>query len=154
MKEREISISEARELICPIIGKKTWDIKLSPYHFVTFEFGKPIPPDYEGGKIHGEFHLWLYDCDWRIQKSNAILAELTDDYSDKQIQDVLKDIEGLAVIDIVLIEPNWNTNIRFDQDVSLSIYSNSLDDINYTLFIPGDKALVFGPRGKIMIEED
>ncbi len=154
MKDKTlISISEARELIHPLVGKKVWGVKLSHYSFVTFEFGKSVLPDNEGGQSHGEFHLWLYDCTWKIQEFGTTLAESSDEYSDEQIQSSLDRLNGLFVANLVLIEPFWDAVINFSHSIDLMVFASSLDEENYIFFVPGDKSLGFGPGSKITIEE-
>ena len=68
MNKMSITINDMdaiKEIIKPLIGHKSWNVKLEVGSFLTMEFGDPIPAPHL--KKHGEWHLWIYCCGWYLE---------------------------------------------------------------------------------------
>ncbi|NET57600.1 MAG: hypothetical protein F6K47_15995 [Symploca sp. SIO2E6] len=74
----QTDISKVQTLIKPIISHKAWGASLGVGSFITLEFGNPLPSSKERQKTHGEWHLWIYCCAWRIEEGNEVLASSED----------------------------------------------------------------------------
>jgi len=64
--------NEIRDLFQPLIGQKAWGGKVGWGSFVTIEFG---PKHLENHHFHGEWHFWLYQCDWELRSGDRLLAD-------------------------------------------------------------------------------
>jgi hypothetical protein len=62
---------EIETLFQPLVGKKAWGAKIGWGSFVTIEFG---PKRLQHHHYHGDWHLWLYQCDWALQSKTHELA--------------------------------------------------------------------------------
>jgi hypothetical protein len=61
-----------------------WGVRQGHGSFLTFEFGKPKPEVAErqssgrglrkSAYLHGEWHLWIYCCHWRVSQDGTQLA--------------------------------------------------------------------------------
>ncbi|HEX8816801.1 MAG TPA: hypothetical protein VF753_14990 [Terriglobales bacterium] len=65
-KKREI-----QDLFQPLIGQKAWGGKVGWGSFVTIEFGARHLEDHH---FHGDWHLWLYQCDWELRSGERLIA--------------------------------------------------------------------------------
>jgi len=66
LKKREI-----QDLFRPLIGQKAWGGKIGWGSFLTIEFGARHLEDH---RFHGDWHLWLYQCDWELRSGRRLLA--------------------------------------------------------------------------------
>lgn len=75
-----MNYSTPQEIVSALRGKKPWGIRVGHGSFLTMEFGKPeadqSPPP---PTAHGEWHLWLYLCNWRIESQEAVLSGSQDE---------------------------------------------------------------------------
>lgn len=150
----EADIQKIQTHIAPLLGQKPWDASIGVGSFITLEFGTPIPPTRKfspRGKplpAHGEWHLWIYMCAWRLEKGDEVLAACED--SREQMEAAVKSMEGLALQSIELLPPAWDTIFTFENQVVLrtfSIYSDCSEEgsENWLLFTPGQNVLSIGP---------
>lgn len=65
------SKKEIETLFQPLIGQKAWGAKIGWGSFVTIEFGLKRLQDHH---YHGDWHLWLYQCDWTLKSKTHELA--------------------------------------------------------------------------------
>ena len=93
-----------------LIGVPCWHVKQGYGSFLTLEFGLPhqeiskimktkssvIPTKHHRTvSIHGDWHLWIYCCGWRIYQEDQYIA---DHESDKEkIQIACGSIDGQAI---------------------------------------------------------
>jgi hypothetical protein len=70
----------------PMLGLTAWGVKQRYGSFLTFEFGQPKLEIKEHPSrsrrlayVHGEWHLWIYCCHWRIVQGGEQLAWSEDD---------------------------------------------------------------------------
>jgi hypothetical protein len=76
------------DIFSPIYGKFCWDAEKGYGSFLTFEFGEPHLYVWErhrskegmlelrrSGAVHGDWHLWIYMCDWKIHSHEKLIAD-------------------------------------------------------------------------------
>jgi len=64
-----------------VIGEKAWGVRLGVGSLVTLEFGKLMPSN-PGGYVHGEWHLWIRYCAWRLERLNEVISGSDDERDD------------------------------------------------------------------------
>ena len=62
---------EIQELFRPLLGQKAWGAKVGWGSFVTIEFGSKRLQHHH---YHGDWHLWLYQCDWTLRSQTHEMA--------------------------------------------------------------------------------
>src|SRR3954447_11288960 len=77
-----------------LIGQTAWGVRLGEGSFITLEFGKSMPPNPEG-HTHGEWHLWVCCCAWRLERLDQVIVG-SDDGRDDLGKAVLI-LEGLVL---------------------------------------------------------
>jgi hypothetical protein len=142
-----VDIHVIEEKLKPLLGKKAWGVALGVGSFITLEFGRPLAPyaTKQGREvIHGEWHLWVYDCAWRLETADGVLVASEDDRN--EIEEAIKSLEGAALKLVELFPPALDTLLKFDNGLTLRlfpIYSNDAD--HWMLFTPEKKVLTIGP---------
>ena len=143
----EADIHEIQAKMAPLLGQKAWGASLGVGSFITLEFGVPLPRRGKHGRTHGEWHLWIYMCGWRLEKGNEVLGASEDPRP--KLEAAVKGMEGLALHSVELLRPAWDTIFTFEDQVVLrtfSIYSNSEENDEYwKLFAPDGNILLIGP---------
>ncbi|MGB6431700.1 MAG: hypothetical protein WBF06_14025 [Candidatus Acidiferrales bacterium] len=133
--------AEIMEIVSTLKGKAPWGVRLGHGSFVTMEFGDPDPR--AGGRvIHGEWHLWLYMCNWRIEAKHRIFAGSNDDR--KAIEATLGDLSFDSIESIDVIQPSLDLSIQFRSGIRILTFSSSSDhdEEEWKLFTPGGKCLL------------
>ncbi len=101
----------------PIYRKPCWQVEQGYGSFLTFEFGEPhldiqeprqIRQDAsEGAKkyaarrhvyVHGDWHLWVYLCDWRILSHGQVIAH--SGASRRVIKKATWELNGQALVQV------------------------------------------------------
>ncbi len=137
-------IQEIQRIIAPLSGEKAWGAALGVGSFVTIEFGKPIPPQNSEDKQHGEWHLWIYCCAWRLEEGNSVLAASEDDRA--KLETAIKRLQNLTLLSIGLSLPGFDTVITFEQDVVLRLFPIFSEEFeHWMLYTPDGNALTIGP---------
>jgi len=123
------------EVLQPVLGRTSWLVKRGYGSFITMEYGEPHvdvreprlrPPRIEGAPaqtlqrsafVHGEWHLWIYCCEWSLLLEDTQLAHSESD--DITMQRALRVLNG-QVLQAVDIEPDdGRTRFTFDLGCSL-----------------------------------
>ncbi|HEY9639051.1 MAG TPA: hypothetical protein V6C57_01130 [Coleofasciculaceae cyanobacterium] len=149
-------IQEVLAIFAPLLGEKVWEPKLGHGSFITLEFGKALPSKEVRGRTytHGEWHLWIYMCVWRLEKGREVLATSEDSHS--KIESAIQCLDGLALSSVELTSPNWETIFRFEQEIvirTFSAYPNDEEDEAYwMLFTPSGNVLSVGSGEKWIYE--
>ena len=70
--------------IGPVLDRPAWGVRQGHGSFLTFEFGEPkleVTERHSPEKglrrlayVHGEWHLWIYCCHWRVLERGEQLA--------------------------------------------------------------------------------
>ena len=137
-------IQEIEAKISSILGKTAWGVSLGVGSFVTLEFGNPIQQSVELQRTHGEWHLWIYCCEWRLEEGDKVLAASEDERT--KIETAIQRLEGMALQSIDILRPAWDTIFKFEDDVILRLFSvHSEDYENWMLYTPDGNVLTIGP---------
>lgn len=126
------------EALRPVLGRASWLVRHGHGSFVTMEFGEPhvdvrkplmLPVAIAGApaktlrrlaSVHGEWHLWIYCCEWSLQLENVELAHSeSDDVTMNRALAVLNGQE-LQTVDIEIAD--GRTTFTFDLGCSLLTY--------------------------------
>lgn len=126
------------EALRPVLGRTSWLVKHGHGSFITMEYGEPrvdvrepllLPVLIAGAParalqrhafVHGEWHLWIYCCEWSLLLEDAQLAHNESD--DITMNRALSVLNG-QVLQAVDIEPvNGRTRFTFDLGCSLLTY--------------------------------
>lgn len=151
------NVKLSKTIIKDIIGKKAWGVKLGHGSFITIEFGHPKSDGSIYSAIHGEWHLWVYLCSWRIERGDSFLVGCEDERS--KIESVIKEIENKVLLKFDISFPSLDAVLEFEDEIYLSTFSIISEDDegggqHWMLFMPNDKVLVAGPGTYIEVEDD
>jgi hypothetical protein len=134
-----------RDAIAGLVGKTPWDVRLGVGSFLTLEFGKRVVRVGER-REHGEWHLWLYMCNWRLQTSSAVLTGSSDEHD--AIENSLKTVYWGSITEVIVIEPALDVSLSFDSGHQLRTFSStSFDEDQWILYTPDDMALTASGDG-------
>jgi len=152
MTIRKTDVSEIQAYINPMLGKKAWGVSLGEGSFITIEFGIPVPSEEDQEQIHGEWHLWIYCCSWRLEQGEEILAASED--SQSKLEEAVKTLECLTLYSVELLPPAWDTILNFEQQVILRLFSVYSEDYeHWILFTPNGDVINIGPGTHWSIEK-
>ncbi len=151
----------------PIYGKPSWQVEQGYGSFLTFEFGKPHLEIREPRQVsaqasekvrknlarrhvhvHGEWHLWIYLCDWRIFFQGQ---ELANDTSNRRtIKKATRELDGQALTQVI-ISSSIVTTFEFDLGGRLEVIPNydvyeKTDDL-WHLYEPSGKVFTLRADG-------
>jgi hypothetical protein len=123
------------EFVRPVLGRPSWLVKRGHGSFVTAEFGRPeveireprlMPVAIEGAPaktrqrhsfVHGEWHLWIYCCQWSLMLEDAQLAHCESD--DVTIHRALHVLNGQALTAVEIEPSDGRTRFSFDLGCTL-----------------------------------
>jgi hypothetical protein len=127
-----------------LIGQKAWGAKLGIGSFLTCEFGKPLPGD-APGRGHGEWHLWLYCCAWRLEHFSRSVVGSDDNRSD--LQAAVSLLNECTLLGIDIQPPSGDAVFHFDNEVVLRLFSCSVtgQSKHWMVFTPKKETLSVGP---------
>jgi hypothetical protein len=139
-----MSIQEVQAKINPLLGQKAWGVSLGLGSFLTLEFGEPLPTDDKHPKVHGEWHLWLYNCAWRLEEKDEILTASEDDQDKLEI--AIRRLENLTLTSVDLVFPALDAIFIFEHQVVLRLFAiHSEEYEHWLLYIPDGNVLTVGP---------
>jgi hypothetical protein len=107
------------------------------------EFGEAITTD--GDHKHGQWHLWLYMCHWRIETAGRAIAGSDDDRN--ELQSSIARIQWGTVIEIQRQGLSQDLVVTFASGARLLTFSSSsrADCQQLMLFTPdGHSSTLFG----------
>jgi hypothetical protein len=135
-------IALIHEKIKPLVGQKPWEVKLGWGSFITFEFGEKLPD--EGGHIHGEWHLWVRHCAWRIETEDMVLAASQDNRDNLAV--AVKVMKNASVLSIEVLAPALETIIQFEDSLYLRLFPMHTEKFDsWQLFTPDRNVLTICP---------
>jgi hypothetical protein len=128
-----------RRIFSELIGRPPWGVRLGEGSFLTMEFGKP-EANQSGGLVHGEWHLWLYMCMWRIETKEKVLVGSEDDRT--SIRSLLETVPFDATRVANITPPSLDLSLEFNSGVSLVTFSvTTRSDEQWMLFTPDGNVL-------------
>ena len=150
-----INRSVIQSKIAPLIGQRAWQPNQGIGSFLTFEFGTKVPRKPIKSKLlkrirkgpqldRGEWHLWIYMCEWRIEKGSEILAGSEDDHSKVEI--ALQSFNNKTLTSMEILSSFLDTLFIFEDEVNLRTFSrDSKECEHWMLFTPDENVLSLGP---------
>ena len=103
----------------PILGLTAWGVKQGHGSFLTFEFGQPkleikehLSRSRRSAYVHGQWHLWIYCCHWRITQDGTQLACSEDD--EKTIGRAIAALNGQNLISVSVQSDQRSSEFMFD----------------------------------------
>ena len=110
------------------------------------EFGKPVQPAKANKRVHGEWHLWLYGCAWRIEENERVLVSSEDDRS--KIEEEIQRLEGRILQSFELLTPALDAVVTFEGDIVLRLFSVYTEDMDSWMLFTPEKVITVGPAGQ------
>lgn len=146
-------IIEIQEKLQGVIGKKAWGVKRGVGSFITIEFGTKMPSKTPKGGSHGEWHLWVYGGEWRLENEEHVVVASEDD--PKKIEIEIQCLEGCTLQSFEIMTPALDAILTFDQKIILrifGIYSEETEDRgmdSWLLYTPdAGNVITVHPGGK------
>lgn len=126
-----------------LIGQAVWGAQQGYGSFLTLEFGEPRPDDAE----LGTYHLWIYQCSWRIEHGSELGAG--DGDSDEWIAAALARLNGEPITAISIPRPSLSAIFEFGRSrlITFGIYTDATEEDaeQWLLYRPDDLLLAVGP---------
>jgi len=154
-------VSIIDDVFQPIYGKPCWQVEQGYGSFLTFEFGEPYlqiteprEPSKEASEklrkrwarrhifVHGQWHLWIYICDWRVFHKGQELAN--SESTRKVIKNALLEIDGQALTSVTVTK-SYISIFDFDLGGKLEVLPNYKD---YEKTV--DLWLLYEPSGNVL----
>lgn len=133
----ELTESDFQRLIAPLLGKMPWNVCLGMGSSLTMEFGREDPRQ-STVNVHGEWHLWLYMCSWRIESADGILVACED--GREEIRKRFRKISWAEISNVALGQPSMDLEISFQDRRRLRTFSVNASDAQeidqWILFTP------------------
>jgi hypothetical protein len=105
---------EVEALFRPLLGQRAWGPKVGWGSFVTIEFGAR---HLERHHYHGDWHLWLYQCDWTL---NSESHEMANSESRKgKMQAAIGNLNELELISVSFDQQKMATEFAFKDGLRL-----------------------------------
>jgi hypothetical protein len=145
MAVTEEDIAKINRQLQGVLGQQAWGVALGVGSFITLEFGESVPPRRQGGRVHGEWHLWVCACAWRLEAKNDVMVGSDD--SREKLEPAVRQLEGRTLQSIVLSPPAPDAVFTFSEGFVLRLFPFlfSDDDEHWMLFTPGSNVLTIGP---------
>ena len=88
MSDQDVSENPVQRFTQPMVGLPAWGVHQGYGSFLTLEFGQPKLEVRQGcskgrvtrtAHVRGQWHLWIYFCNWRVLQGETQLAWSEDD---------------------------------------------------------------------------
>jgi hypothetical protein len=116
-----------QQILKKVYGKPSWGVHKSDGSIITFEFGKPklnvwkkvLQPTKKGRnyprrivRVHGDWNLWIFDCDWEVRQNNSKICD-SNSLAEK-IDQGCAILDGQILTKAVVNSKNLVTDFYFD----------------------------------------
>jgi hypothetical protein len=123
-------VNLAEAAFAPLFGVPSWLVSKGHGSFITLEFGSPslqideprrMPLHITGAPttalrrlahVRGQWHLWIYCCDWSLLLHDVQLANNESD--DITMNRALQVLNGQALVDVTINRHDAATKFTFD----------------------------------------
>ena len=145
VKEKNI-----KEILKPILNKKCWNARVGHGSFLNFEFGEmKVPAHYSQRKSRdpnkekklipaiGEWHFWIYMCNWEIYHNYKLIAHSEDETED--MEKGVKNFDGLRLISIDPFSSSGTSEFYFEDNYILKTFpyeDEDDDDDHWMIYCP------------------
>jgi hypothetical protein len=147
-------IKSIRRKIEPLVGQTVWGIKIvgKPENSVTIlNFGDRIIP--ADADPYGDWILWIYRCELRLDDKDKILVGSGDDQ--QKIQTHLQSLENLPIASVHISRPALDTTLNFDHQFYLRLFPVYMDKYyHWKLWFPNADSLIIGPGSSWAYEKN
>lgn len=155
------AVAEAFE---PAYGTPSWSVRRGVGSFLTFEFGAPsLEIDdvrelsaHVGGEfirvprrlafVKGEWHLWIYMCDWSLSWRDRALAHSESD--DLEIDRALSVVNGQSLTKVTAGGADGTSSFAFDLSCVLETRPSCLSSA--TVDDDSQEWMFFHPPGRVL----
>lgn len=101
-------------LFQPLVGQRAWGAKIGWGSFVTIEFG---PKRLQHHHYHGDWHLWLYQCEWTLTSKTH---EMANSESKRGVmQAAIDNLNGLELEGLAFDPQQMSTEFIFHSNLRL-----------------------------------
>ncbi len=123
-------------LFRPLIGQKAWGASVGWGSFVTIEFGRK---HLYHRHYHGDWHLWLYQCDWSLNSNGRCLAN--SESKKRVMQLAIDNLNGAELTDLSFDSQRTITELVFENHLHLRCkpYADATADEDYWLLFMPDR---------------
>ncbi len=123
-------------LFRPLIGKKAWGASVGWGSFVTVEFGRKR---LYHRHYHGDWHLWLYQCEWSLNSNGRCLAH--SESKKRVMQLAIDNLNGAKLTDFSFDSQRAATEFVFDNHLGLRCkpYADAAADEEYWMLFTPDR---------------
>lgn len=144
MAATETDIRAIDAIIAPLLGTQAWGASLGYGSLITVEFGASIPDKDSSRPPHGEWHLWVTYCAWRLETESEVMVGSEDTRAD--IQESIQQINGLPLNSVALTLPALETTFAFEGGVALRLFPvYTREAEHWQLWVPDGNVLTVGP---------
>lgn len=123
---------------------------------------KPLPypnrsltPDEH--KFRGEYVLYIEDCPWRLESTDAVIALWTQSNApDGPMVTGLNRLIGTTIDSAQVTLPGMDLAVRFDNGLTLRVFPDQSDPDegdNYSLSIKDDKTYIIAANSTVYVED-
>jgi len=146
-----------------LYGLPCWGVKPGFGSFLTLEFGKPNLEIREpivartgastrvrerlacrGVQVHGEWHLWIYRCDWEVFSGSKRIG---DSSTKSKTRRAAEFVNGQKLIRFFVSPRNVNCAFEFDLGAILKTRPNDKESEQWLLYGPSHKILTLRADG-------
>lgn len=127
---------QIEKLFTPLIGQKAWGASVGWGSFVTVEFGSK---HLHHRHYHGDWHLWLYQCDWSLSSNGRCLAD--SESKRKVMQLAIDNLNGSKLTHFSFDSQRTITEFVFENQLHLRCkpYPDAAPDEDYWLLFASDR---------------
>jgi hypothetical protein len=120
MPVTDTDLNDIQTKIGPFLGQQAWNVTLGEGSFITLEFGASRPTTRAGERQHGEWHLWVYCCAWRLDGAEDVLAASEDMRT--KLEAAVQHLNGLTLRAVDIRRPALETTLTFDGGIMLHLF--------------------------------
>jgi hypothetical protein len=144
MTVTESDLREIENKASLLLGQKAWGAELGVGSFVTIEFGSRRPATEASERPHGEWHLWVYCCAWRLETEDEVVAASEDPR--QKLQAAVQRLNNRVLQAVKVERPALETTFTFDDELTLRLFPIfSKDFEHWMLYDPNGFVLTVGP---------
>jgi hypothetical protein len=144
MPIKDTDLNEIQAKMSPLFGQQAWGVALGEGSFITLEFGASRPTTRPRERQHGEWHLWVYCCAWRLDENDDVIAASED--ARTKLEAAVQRLNGLTLRAVDIRSPAFETMLTFDKGITLHLFPvfSELYE-HWMLYTPDGSVLTIGP---------
>jgi hypothetical protein len=145
------------KVVGELYGEPCWNVKPGLGSFLTLEFGKPRLEFREpvitskgaslrvrehlarrGVQIHGEWHLWIYCCNWEVSSGRKRIG---DSSTKQKVRLAAEFLNGQKLMRFSISTRKADCVFKFDLGATLKTRPYDSESVQWLLFEPSCKVL-------------